>query len=88
MDAYNRLLDSVSNPARRTATVSTHNTNPLPDGAAKALFVGTGGDVKLRAVDDETDTTLKNVPSGSILPVRALYIRTTGTSAADMVALY
>jgi hypothetical protein len=87
-DPYNNLLDAVSNPARRTAAVTTHNTNPLPVGAAKALYVGSAGDVKLRAVDDEGDTTFKNVQAGTILPVRALYVRTTSTRAANMVALY
>ena len=85
---YDTIMDAVHNPARRTAAVTTHNSNPLPGGACKALYIGTGGDVKLAAVDDDTDTTFKNVPNGAYLMVRALHVRTTGTTAADIVALY
>ena len=88
MGGYDAFADGISDPARRTETVTTHNTNALPSGAVKALFVGTGGDVKLRAVDDISDSTFKNVGNGTILPVRATHVRTTGTTAADMVALY
>ncbi|MAF30469.1 MAG: hypothetical protein CL820_05220 [Croceicoccus sp.] len=88
MDPFGHTFDSASDPARNHAAVTTHNTNALPDGVAKALYVGTGGDVKLRASNASSDVTFKNVPSGCFLPVRTEYVRTTGTTAADMVALY
>ncbi len=53
----------------------------------KALYVGKGGTLKMRGVDDDEDRTWK-VAAGSYLPFRAQFIRTTGTSADDIVALY
>lgn len=53
----------------------------------KAIFVGTGGDVVLRAVESSGDVTFRNIASGSILDVRVSAIRATGTSAADIVGL-
>jgi hypothetical protein len=54
----------------------------------KALFVGTGGNITMRGVNGTADQLWKNVPSGSILPFRGQYVRATGTSAADILALY
>ena len=34
------------------------------------------------------DVTFRNVPSGSVLPFRPGFVRATGTTAADIVALY
>ena len=86
-DPYNSFKEAVINPARNHAAVVTHNTNALTS-VPKALFIGTGGNIALRAMDASADVLFKNVPSGSILPVRAKYVRTTNTTAADIVALY
>lgn len=54
----------------------------------KALYIGTGGTVILRgAAEGATDVTFKNVASGQILDVAARYVRATGTTASDIVAL-
>lgn len=87
MDPYNEFMDRVEAPARNHAAITTHNTNPLSI-VPKAIYVGTGGNIALRAVDADADVTFKNLPSGAILPVRAQYVRTTNTTAADLVALY
>lgn len=53
----------------------------------KALYVGTGGTIVLRGVDAAADVTFKNVASGQVIDVRAHYVRATGTTAADIVAM-
>ena len=57
---------------------------------ARALFVGVGGDITVRALqgDVATNVVFKNVPSGSILPIMVLQVRATGTTATDIVSLY
>ena len=85
-DEFQTFADSVSGPATRVAAVVPHDVDPLPE-VPKALYVGTGGTVILRGVGGGTDVTFANVASGSYLLVRALYVRATGTSAADIVAL-
>jgi hypothetical protein len=85
-DEFSMRADSVSAPARMAAAVTPHDVNPLAD-VPKALFVGTGGTIVARGVGG-ADVTFRNVPSGSVLPFRAQYVRATGTSAADIVALY
>jgi hypothetical protein len=52
----------------------------------RALYVGTGGDVKVRSLIDQ-DITFKNVASGTILPVMCKRVFTTGTTASNIVGL-
>ena len=78
--------DTVSAPARGAVGVVGHDLNPLPV-VPKALFVGTGGDVVAAGMVGG-DVTFRNVPDGAVLPFRAVHVRSTGTTAADIVALY
>lgn len=51
------------------------------------LYVGTGGDVKVKTVGGQ-DATFKNVPNGTWLPVQVIKVYLTGTTAADMIATW
>ena len=64
-----------------------HDSNALAD-IPKALYVGTGGDIAMRGLNGSTDQLWKNVTSGAVLPFRAQFVRATGTTAADLLALY
>ena len=86
-DVFAGSVDAVSAPATRAVAVAPHDANALAD-VPKALFVGTGGNLVLRGPGGGPDQTFKNVASGSVLPFRALYVRATGTTAADILALY
>ena len=86
-DQFSSHGDQAAAPARRAAAVAPHDANPLPD-LPKALFVGTGGTIIAAGAGGGPDVTFRNVPDGAILPFRAVYVRATGTSAADIVALY
>lgn len=85
-DKFSSLADSVSAPATRGLAVVAHDANALPE-VPKALFVGTGGHLVLRGVGGGADVTFRNVPDGAVLPFRAEFVRATGTTAADIVAL-
>lgn len=86
IDDFGNHAPTVSGPSRRPFTVTPHDTNELTF-LPKALYVGTGGTVILRGVDGATDVTFVNVANGQILDVRAQYVRATGTTAANIVAL-
>jgi hypothetical protein len=86
-DAFAGAVDGVSAPATRAVAVVPHDVNALAD-VPKALFVGTGGHLVLRGSGGGGDVAFKNVADGTVLPVRALFVRATGTTAADIVALY
>ncbi|MEG3181987.1 spike base protein, RCAP_Rcc01079 family [Sphingomonas sp. LT1P40] len=86
-DQFQNHADQVSAPATRAVAVVPHDSNALSD-IPKALFVGTGGNITMRGVNGTADSLWKNVPAGTVLPFRARYVRATGTTAADMLALY
>ncbi len=86
-DFFSNAADHVAAPARQALVVTPHDTNPLTD-IPKALYVGTGGHIAMRGVGGAADQIWKNVPSGTVIPFRAQFVRATGTTAADILALY
>lgn len=83
-----KAAGNSSQPAGFMRAVTPHASNPLPDGVARAIYVGTGGAVAIVAAFDTDPVLLKNVPSGSTIAVRTKAVRVSGTTALDIVALY
>ena len=52
-----------------------------------ALYVGTGGNVKVNMVTSGSGITFSNVASGQILPIQITQVYQSGTTASNMVAL-
>lgn len=86
-DQFSSRADTVTAPATRGTAVTPNDSAPLAD-LPKALWVGNGGTLVVRGPGDSGDVTLVGVPSGSVVPYRAHYVRATGTSASAIVALY
>lgn len=84
-DVFANRADTPNGPSRAASAVTPHATNEI-DPLPKALYIGTGGDVTLRAVDSAADVLYKNVPSGAYLFVRAQFVRAAGTTASNIVA--
>lgn len=53
---------------------------------ARALYIGTGGNITV-VTNDGTSTTFHNVVSGTILPVSVKQVSSTGTTASNIVGL-
>lgn len=85
-DNFDSTLDSLIAPARNCFPITPSDTANLAS-LPKALYIGGGGNLVIRAVDSAADVTLVNVPSGTVLDVRALVVRATGTTATDLVGL-
>lgn len=86
-DAFANNADAPFAPATRAAAVTPHDTNALTD-IPKGLYIGGAGDIVMRGVRGSADQTWRNVPAGAVLPFRAQYVRATGTTAANILALY
>lgn len=86
LDTFGTVLDSLIAPARNCFAI-TPQDDVLLSVVPKAIYVGTGGKLSVRAVDSTSDVTFNNVPSGSILDVRVTAIRATGTTAANLIGL-
>ena len=85
-DPFESYGNSITSPAADCFAIQPSDTQDLPS-ATKAIYVGTGGDIVLRAVNGSADVTFANTISGSIIDVRARAIRLTGTTASDIVGL-
>jgi hypothetical protein len=84
-DRFSHHSDSSISPSRNAFAVVPSDAIPLSP-LPKALFVGGAGTVTLRTIDSAADVTL-SVQAGQILPLRAAYVRSTGTTASGLVAL-
>lgn len=86
MKPASRARDSLESPALDGYDVTPHNTNEIGTVFPKALWVGTGGDVEVVTVSNTT-LLFKNVPDGSVLPIRPVVVRAANTTASDIIAL-
>lgn len=66
--------------------VTPHDTNTL-SGTPLAIYVGGTGDLTVD-FDNATDVVFKSVPTGLLLGVSPLRVKSTGTTATYIVALY
>lgn len=86
MDKFSDYPTSLTAPARDAVAV-------VPDDAAdlsflpRAIYIGQTGDVSARLAGGQA-VLFQNVQAGSVLPVRAMGINATGTTAAGIVALW
>lgn len=83
-DNFEPALDSLIAPARNAFAITPDDVAALP-ALPKAIYVGSGGSIVLRPVDGTQDVTFFGVASGSILDIRAKFIRATGTTASFMI---
>lgn len=84
--AYQKMINS-GKTARNFPSVTPADGSDLPNGECSALFIGTGGNVV--CVDDAgNETTFKNLPDAYALPVQTKRVKSTGTTATDIVAYY
>lgn len=83
-----RQFDRDYTAASGAAVAVTPNDSTDLTNTSRGLFVGTGGDVVVIFDKDTSSVTLKNIVSGSVLPVRIRRVLATGTTALNIVALY
>lgn len=74
------------NPAAYATAVTPSDSTDLTR-TTRALYIGTGGNVNIDTMDGST-VLFSNVPDGSILPVRVKRVRSTSTTASNIVALF
>ena len=76
----------LDSPGRSLSAVTPHDSNDITN-VARALWVGVGGDISIIAAGDDSAVVLKNVPSGSLVPIMTARVRATSTTATDIVAI-
>ena len=72
--------------ATSAVAVTPHDVNELPF-PTRGIYVGGAGNLAVKLSHDSAAVTFAAVPAGSVLPIRAVLILATGTSATSIVAL-
>lgn len=76
----------ATDSATGAAIPTLSDTLDDPEGGFRSIYVGTGGNISVVFVDGSTATFL-GVPGGSVLPVCVRRIRSTGTTATNLLGL-
>lgn len=87
-DRFKKEYTTLETPGTDAFAI-TPSADLLP-WATRALYVGGAGDLEVMMVSYEnanTVVTFKNVPAGSLLPIRVQAVL-TGTTATDIVGIY
>ena len=87
--AYQKLQASKAVEVTPNDAANIPNTGS-PDGipnAGNVLYVGTGGDLVVTTVSGDK-ATFVNIQGGTFLPIQVVRVWATGTTAADIIALW
>jgi hypothetical protein len=76
----------IGDPAEDALPVTTSDATDLSLGVCHALLIGTAGNLSV-LVKGGTQRDLLGVPAG-VLPLQVKRVRATGTTAANITALY
>lgn len=77
------IAPAVSAAAITPSDISSNNFD-----SCQGIYVGGAGNVAVVFEGDGTAVVFNSVPAGTVLPVRAIRINSTNTTATNLVALY
>lgn len=83
---FENIATSLDSPALEWAPVVPSDSVDLAT-PCRALYVGSGGTVRVRSVSGR-DGSFINIPPGGYLIGRAARVLQTGTTATDILALW
>lgn len=85
IDRLSQHADLPHYSARSLLAITPSDTDEVSI-IPKALFIGGSGTISIIALDDTAPVSL-TVTAGQILPIRAKFVRATGTTATGIVGL-
>lgn len=74
------------NPAREAFAITPHDTNELT-AITRGIYVGVAGTVVAILADDSSAVTFVGCQAGSVLPICAKIVLSTGTTATNLIGL-
>ena len=84
-DRYSSHAQALDAPAGHGFNITPNDAVDLSE-VTRALYVGTSGAVAVSFASG-AELVLANVPAGSVLPLRLVRVRATGTTAGNLVGL-
>lgn len=86
MSAPTTNIIPSTNPAEFGAAVTPSDSTVIK--ATRGLWVGGAGNVNAVLVGDGAAVLFSGVPAGTLLPIRAIQVLSTNTTATLITALY
>lgn len=86
VDRFERLLAGLETPPDHAFSITPHDANELTY-VTRGIWVGGDGDVVLVTLNDE-EVTFSAAVAGTIIPIRAKQVKSTGTTASSLLGLY
>lgn len=86
MDKFSDYPTNLTAPAREAVTITPNDAIDLAV-MPRAIYVGQSGDISVRFSGGQV-VLFANAQAGSFLPVRAIGVNATGTTATGLVALW
>jgi hypothetical protein len=83
----NHPVPERSDPARYAAAVTPNDSTDLT-WTTRGLYVGGSGNVVVHMAAEGTQITFVGVQAGTILPIAVSRVRSTSTTATNIVALW
>ena len=77
---------SLEGPARRAFAITPTDAT-LFENFTRAIYVGAAGNITLQMVGGSGNTLFSNVPAGTVLPIQAKGVDSTGTTASLLIGL-
>ena len=84
-DRFTNLNPGLDSPASHGFAITPHDSNELAE-VTRAVYVGTAGALAVTLLSG-AETILSGVPAGTLLPIRARRVLSTGTTAGALVGL-
>ena len=84
-DRFKNRVAGNADPATDGFPITPSDTAPLTE-TVRAIYVGGAGSVTLTLASGVA-LAFTNIPSGTILPIRAIAVKATGTDAIDLIGL-
>lgn len=78
-------MSYLTKPSSHYAAITPSDSTNFDQ--CRSIYVGVAGDV-VAVRPDNTAVTFKNAVAGSTLPIEAIRVNSTSTTATDLVALY
>lgn len=87
-DNFSRQQTQTTDPYTNAAAITPSDSTDLTY-VTRGIFVGDGGAKHIAVIMQDSGTvTFENVPTGTFLPIRVTRVKTTGTTASKLIAVW
>lgn len=85
-DRFDKHNEGLQSPASRGVVITPNDGADLATNS-RAIWIGGAGNLTVLLAGDTASVLISSIPAGTLLPIRAKRIYSTGTTATLIVAL-